>query len=197
MTDLNIVYKKIEDLKEFGDNSKIHTKDQVEAIAAIINEFGWTQNLVIDKNNVLVQGHGRLQAARLLGLTEVPCRVMEEEYTDAELDALRIIDNRLAETGWNRSLLDQDLNTYDYDFSKYKLDFSLKEQEQEYIPPSDSVGITTEEELKKITLTYQLDQYEAFMAKASQAIELNNLKDISNLIKKLLLNYASKNNITF
>lgn len=62
----------IEGIRPYPKNAKKHTKKQVEQVAASIKEFGFNQPLVLDKDGVLIVGHGRLEAAKLLGIEEVP-----------------------------------------------------------------------------------------------------------------------------
>lgn len=63
---------KISEIKPYPKNAKKHPKKQIEQVAASMQEFGFNQPLVVDKNGVLIVGHGRLEAANLLGLKEVP-----------------------------------------------------------------------------------------------------------------------------
>ena len=91
-------------------NSRTHSAEQIRALARSITEWGWTQPIIIDEGNVVLIGHGRLEAAKSLGLTTVPC-VQRSDLTDPETRAMRISDNRLAEVGstWNKSVLDEEL----------------------------------------------------------------------------------------
>ena len=190
--ELNIVYKKIDELVEFKKNAKVHTAEQIQLIAKMIEKFGWTQNIVINQDNVIIQGHGRYQAAKLLGLAEVPCRVMESVYTEESLDALRIIDNRLAETGYDQTLLKQDMEAYSYDFSDYGVSFELTKIEHDEMEVAQRDHMETslsEEKKRQIVLYYDLDRYNLFIARAGDEIEKNSVKNISQLIKKLLIEY--------
>lgn len=72
----NIVYKSIKELKPYKKNAKKHPKEQVEQIANSIKEFGFTQPVLIDKNNCVVAGHGRILGAKKAGLKEA------KEYND-------------------------------------------------------------------------------------------------------------------
>ena len=82
----------VSEIKPYEKNAKKHPPEQVEHIANSIREFGWQQPLVIDKNNVLVIGHGRLLAAKKLGLEDVPV-VRADDLTEAQIKALRLADN--------------------------------------------------------------------------------------------------------
>ena len=68
MQKLNIVYRQIKDLKPYKKNAKKHNKEQVEQIANSIKEFGFTQPVIVDKNNEVVAGHGRILGAKKAGL---------------------------------------------------------------------------------------------------------------------------------
>ena len=69
---LSIVYKKTDDLIPYINNSRTHDESQVNQIAASIQEFGFTNPILLDGENGIIAGHGRLLAARKLGLTEIP-----------------------------------------------------------------------------------------------------------------------------
>jgi hypothetical protein len=86
-------------------NARTHSADQVAQIAASIAEFGFTNPILIGEDEVIIAGHGRLQAARSLGLTEVPVIVLDH-LSDAQRRALVIADNRIAEhAGWDERML--------------------------------------------------------------------------------------------
>jgi ParB-like chromosome segregation protein Spo0J len=88
----------------YTNNPKEHPDEQVKKIASSIKNYGWDQPIVVDENNEIIKGHGRLQAAELLDLTEVPI-IRREDLTDAEKKASRIADNKTAESRWNDDLL--------------------------------------------------------------------------------------------
>ena len=86
-------------------NARTHSADQVAQIAASIAEFGFTNPILIGEDEVIIAGHGRLQAARSLGLTEVPVIVLNH-LSEAQRRALVIADNRIAEhAGWDERML--------------------------------------------------------------------------------------------
>ena len=91
-------------LRPYEKNAKTHPAEQVSRIARSIEEFGWQQPLVIDKDNVVVIGHGRLMAAKKLGLEKVPV-VKADNLTDEQIRALRLADNKTAESSWDDGLL--------------------------------------------------------------------------------------------
>lgn len=91
-----IINVPIEELKEYEKNSRIHTEDQISRLVEIIDKFGFTTPLLIDKNNMLIAGHGRKLAAQRLNMETLPCIVVDD-LTKNEIKALRIADNRIAE----------------------------------------------------------------------------------------------------
>jgi len=91
----------------YDKNAKKHPKKQVEQVAASIKEFGFNQPIVVDKNNVVIVGHGRLEAAKLLGLIEVP--VITVDLTEEQARAYRLADNKLNESDWDMSLVVEEL----------------------------------------------------------------------------------------
>ena len=89
---------KIDDLKPYEKNAKTHPKKQVDLLAENITRFGFTTPVLVDKDNNVIAGHGRLLALKQLSKTEVPC-VRMEYLTPEEVKALRLADNRIAELG--------------------------------------------------------------------------------------------------
>ena len=102
---LNVDYRKVETLIPYARNPRTHSDAQVAKIAASIVEYGWTNPVLVDGDNGVIAGHGRLAAARKLGLDEVP--VIELGHlTPAQKRAYVISDNRLAlDAGWDEELL--------------------------------------------------------------------------------------------
>ena len=111
----------------YEKNAKVHTKKQVKNIAQSISKFGFAQPIVIDKEGVIVLGHGRREAAIMLDLKEVPVFVAHHLSED-ETMALRIADNRVADAPWNTDLLKFELNTLSlHKFDMSHLGFDLDE----------------------------------------------------------------------
>jgi DNA modification methylase len=95
----------VSQLKINPNNARTHSKHQVRQIAASIKQFGFTNPVLIDKNSMVVAGHGRLAAAQLLGRPHVPTLRLEK-LSDDQVRAYVLADNRLAEkAGWNKSIL--------------------------------------------------------------------------------------------
>lgn len=102
---LNVEYRKVEALIPYARNPRTHTDEQVAKIAASIVEYGWTNPILVDGASGIIAGHGRLTAARKLGLTEVP--VIELGHlSPTQKRAYVISDNRLAlDAGWDDAML--------------------------------------------------------------------------------------------
>jgi hypothetical protein len=96
--------RSLSDLVPYARNAKRHSPEQIARIAASIREFGWTMPILIDPEGTLIAGHARLEAARQLGLEEVPTMVAEG-WSDAQRRAYVLADNRLAEAAWDDDLL--------------------------------------------------------------------------------------------
>lgn len=110
----------IKDLIPYINNSRTHDEAQVTQIAASIKEFGFTNPLLIDDDNGIIAGHGRLQAALKLKLSEVPC-IRLSGLTEAQKKAYVIADNKLAlNAGWDMEMLKIELEALQED------DFNLE-----------------------------------------------------------------------
>lgn len=105
----------VSELKPYERNAKNHPDEQIEHIANSIREFGFRQPIVIDRDNVVVIGHGRLLAAKKLGYDEVPC-TMADDLTDQQIKALRLVDNKTNESGWDFTQLEAELSDLELDF---------------------------------------------------------------------------------
>lgn len=100
----------IESLKTNPRNARTHSKNQIKAIAESIREFGFTQPVLIDDDGMILAGHGRFAAAKLLGLDSVPA-IRVTDLNDGQKRALVLADNKLAErAGWDREALTIELD---------------------------------------------------------------------------------------
>lgn len=105
---MNIITIPINDLKPYAHNPKTHPAEQIEKIARSIEEFSFLVPILIDADNSIIAGHGRLMAARKLGLIEVPT-IQVKHLTEAQIRAYRIADNRLTESAWDIELLESEI----------------------------------------------------------------------------------------
>ncbi len=95
----------IDDLIPYANNAKKHGVKQINQIRASLREFGFVTPVLIDFDNNIIAGHGRVEAARAEGMSEVPC-VLVTNLTEAQLKAYILADNRLSETAaWDTELL--------------------------------------------------------------------------------------------
>ncbi len=119
---LKVIYRAIEELNRDPANPRLHSKKQIRQIANSIKIFGFNVPILVDRHGNVICGHGRLLAARELGITEVPTLCLDH-LTPAQARAFTITDNRLTEIAtWNDQLLAQQLK----DLSLAGLDFSLE-----------------------------------------------------------------------
>lgn len=106
---LAIAYQEASKLNPRATNPRTHSKKQVEQIANAIRQFGFTNPILVDQDNGVIAGHGRLAAAKLIGIAEVPT-VRLADMSEAEIRAYVIADNKLAENaGWDKRLLGLEL----------------------------------------------------------------------------------------
>lgn len=111
----------VESLIPYARNSRTHSDDQVAQIAASIKEFGWTNPILIDGESGIIAGHGRLLAARKLGMKEVPV-IQLSGMTDTQKKAYIIADNKLAlNAGWDDELLRLELEELNVEEFKMEL----------------------------------------------------------------------------
>ena len=102
---LSIENRPIDSLQPYARNPRTHSRKQIRQIANSIEQFGFTNPVLIDRTGGIVAGHGRVEAAKLLGMEKVPT-IRLEDLNEAQIRAYVIADNRLAEiAGWDRELL--------------------------------------------------------------------------------------------
>lgn len=105
LNDMTLQRLGIADLRPHARNSRTHSKKQIKQIADNIRKFGFRNPVLVDEANCIIAGHGRVEAAKLLGHDSVPV-VRLEGMSEAEKRAYIIADNRLAElAGWDKDLL--------------------------------------------------------------------------------------------
>lgn len=105
MSKLQIEHISILQIAPYVKNARTHSEDQISQIVESIREFGFTNPILIDQHNELIAGHGRLEAAKIVGLETVPA-VRLSDLTEQQVKALRIVDNQLAlNAGWDLDLL--------------------------------------------------------------------------------------------
>ena len=143
---MQIEQLKVGDLIPYVNNSRTHSNEQVMQVASSIKEFGFTNPILIDDDGGIIAGHGRLMAAKKLGLVEVPC-IRLGHLSEAQRKAYVIADNKLAlNSEWDNDLLKIELMQLDsIDFDLNLTGFDLSELANIFDP------VTEEIELKEQT----------------------------------------------
>ena len=145
---MNIIKMKVEDLIPYINNPR-NNENAVDKVASSISEFGFKNPIVIDKNNVIINGHTRLLASKKLGLKEVPV-IVADDLSEAQVKAFRIADNKTSEyASWDEELLKLeleqleemsfDLDELNIDYSDFGLEIELDNFEGEYDEDNDIV----------------------------------------------------------
>ena len=142
---------KTADLIPYARNSRTHSEAQVAQIAGSIREFGFTNPILIDKDNGIIAGHGRVMAAQKLGLDEVPC-IRLSHLTETQKRAYVIADNQLAlNAGWNEEMLGLELaDLREMDFDLDLLGFDAEGIEQFLNPEEPTVDHAPESSSQEI-----------------------------------------------
>ena len=155
----NVIRRKVASLVPYARNSRTHSAEQVDQIAASIKEWGFTTPILVDADGQIIAGHGRLLAAQKLGLDEVPT-MTATGWTDAQKKAYVIADNKLAlNAGWDNAMLAIEMQElgdmgFDLDLTGFGKD------ELSALFPQDSAGLTDEDavpELPAVPVTVEGD----------------------------------------
>lgn len=144
----------------YANNPKQHPSDQVDKIAASIKQYGWDQPIVADGDGEIIKGHGRYQAAKKLGMDEVPV-IVRDDLSDAEKKAARIADNRTAQSEWAdeslatelENLREMDIDPPDVGFDEGEMDDLLADDWDEDLDMED-FGDPLEDVDTTVTLTF-------------------------------------------
>lgn len=166
MNDLEIVYRQPAELIPYAKNARKHPEEQISHLMASIKEFGFLVPIIVDGNDTIVAGHGRLVAAQRLGLEKVPT-VKADHLTDAQRKAYTIVDNRLAETSsWDVDMLKLEID--DIEGLGIDLDdigFQSKEDFQDPDFEFDPKDKNDSDEKLELRITFDLreDLEEAFL----------------------------------
>lgn len=167
---------KIDHLTPYKLNAKKHPQEQIDGIAESIRRFGFTQPIVIDSKNVIIIGHGRHEAAKKVGLKTVPC-VKIEGLSDKEIRALRLIDNRIAETEWDQELLKIEFEDLDFNFEDFNIDFDadVSTESTEGLTDPDEVPETPKEPKTKLGEIYKLGDHRLMCGDSTNSSDVQKL----------------------
>ena len=169
---------KISELKPYEKNARTHPKAQLELLKKNIERFGFTTPCLIDKDNELIAGQGRLEAVKELDWTEVPC-VRMENLSKEEVKALRIADNKLAEMAqWDMDLLLpelKELSDEDFDLTGFDKDLIIEPGEKDDEVPE--VPEMPEEPKSKLGDLYELGEHRVLTGDSTKIEDVEKLMD--------------------
>ena len=163
----------INDIKPYLKNAKNHPAKQVKLIAESIKRFGFDSPIIIDKNNEIIAGHGRLEAAKLLGLNEVPV-IQKESLTPEEVKAYRLADNKISESEWDMGLAIEDLKELDDDLFQitgFDKDLLIEPDEKDDIIPDNAPTVA------KLGDIWQLGRYRIMCGDSTKSEAVLRLMD--------------------
>lgn len=176
----NIELWTVDRLKPYERNARTHSPEQVTKIAASMTEFGFTNPILVDSKDGIIAGHGRLMAARELGLVEVPVIVLDH-LSDAQRRAYILADNRLAlDAGWDEEILalefsqlqhdDFNLDLTGFDNSEIDKILDFSEEDEGFEP---NIPSNDREPIRNMTFTVSDEQHELIeaMLKAAKQFE--------------------------
>ncbi len=174
---MDIIYKSIKELIPYEKNAKKHDAEQIKRIALSLDRYGWKQPVVIDKDNVIVVGHGRLLGAKKSQKWKnkpVPC-VVTDDLTEEEIKEYRLADNKLNESGWDIELLDVELEDIEFDMSEFG--FELPEEEKEIVEDEAPEVNEDAEPICQIGDIWQLGRHRLMCGDSTKAEDVEKLMD--------------------
>lgn len=190
--EIEVKYRKVDDLIPYVNNSRKHSDEQVAQIASSIKEFGWTNPILIDGTNSIIAGHGRLMAARKLKMEEVPT-IELSHLTDTQRKALVIADNKLAlNADWDTTLLTIELDELLKDgfaldilgFNADELNALLEPEQVDGLTDEDAVPEVPEEPKTKLGDIYQLGNHRLMCGDSTNVDAIQKLMngDVAELV---------------
>jgi hypothetical protein len=153
--------RSVESLIPYARNARTHSEEQVAQLAASIKEWGWTTPVLVDEDGQIIAGHGRVMAARKLGIDEIPVMIARG-WTEAQRRAYVLADNKLAlNSGWDMDLLKvelQDIGEMSFDLDK--IGFSVGEMTAFFDEPKEQKKKNIEDSFIKneMLLTFQTEE---------------------------------------
>ena len=178
MNKTNIVYKETKDLIPYANNPRLND-NAVDAVAASIKEFGFKVPIVVDRENVIVNGHTRLKAAHKLGLKQVPC-IVADDLTQEQVKAFRLADNKTSELAeWDMDKLDIELGEIpDIDMSAFGFDIEIDDiEEVPEVKEDEAPEVKDEESKAKLGDIYQLSNHRLMCGDSTNAEDIDRLMD--------------------
>ena len=185
MSNIEIIYRNASDLIPYANNSRTHSDDQINQVASSIKEFGFTNPVLIDEQGGIIAGHGRVMAAKKLGLAEVPTITLEG-LTKAQVKAYVIADNQLAlNSGWDVDTLKLEIETlqeleFDIDLLGFDEDFLnglLDEEPSEGLTDDDAVPELPDEPVTVLGDVWQLGSHRLMCGDSTSIDSVEKLMD--------------------
>ena len=171
--------KAIESLKPYQYNARTHSPEQIEKLKRSLQEFGFINPVLIDKNDMIIAGHGRVLAALELGIKKVPTLTISD-LTEDQVRAYIIADNKLAEdAGWDEELLQMELQALadvGFDISIIGFDDDITAEDFEIDEDDYTVDIAEDRPPKtKLGEIYQLGNHRLMVGDSTKAADVSKL----------------------
>lgn len=176
MNKTNIVYKETKDLIPYANNPRLND-NAVDAVAASIKEFGFKVPIVVDSENVIINGHTRLKAAHKLGLKQVPC-IVADDLTPEQVKAFRLADNKTSELAeWDMDKLGIELGEIpDIDMSAFGFDIEIDDiEEVPEVKEDEAPEVKDEEPKAKMGDIYQLGRHRLMCGDSTKQEDVDKL----------------------
>ena len=176
MDKLKIEYVDINSIKPYKKNPR-KNEEAIPYVMESIKQFGFKNPVILDKDNVIVAGHTRIESAKRLGITEIPC-IYADDLTDEQIKAFRLADNKVGEIAeWDIDLLDTELDDIlNIDMSDFGFDLDLEDEEEKEII-EDEVPEVPEEPKAKLGDIYQLGNHRLMCGSALVKEDVEKLLD--------------------
>lgn len=174
---MEILEISVDEIVPYENNPRKNDGLPVEKVAASIKEYGFKVPLVLSKGNVIVTGHTRLKAAKMLGLEKVPC-VLAEDLTEDQAKAFRIADNKVSDYSmWDYSKLEEELKGImalgEFDFEEFDFEYKLEGFEQEEVEEFEEAGAPGEagdiEPVKEFVLVVKENERQYIMERYAES----------------------------
>ena len=162
----------IKNIKPYEKNAKKHPAKQIKQVADSIKEFGFNQPIVVDKKNVIIVGHGRYEAAKLLGLKEAP--TITVDLTEEQAKAYRLADNKLNESEWDMGLALEDLKGLSsemFDLTGFDKDLLIEPDEKDDVVPDNVPSVA------KLGDIWQLGRHRVMCGDSTDKASVERLMD--------------------
>ena len=163
------------EIRPYHTNAKKHPKKQIEQVANSIKEFGMNQQIVVDKQGVIIVGHGRYEALKLLGMEVKPEYIKVVDLTEQQAKAYRLADNKLNESEWDMTLVIEELKELEpamLDLTGFDKDLIIEADEKD-----DEVPEIPEEPKSRIGDLYELGEHRVLCGDSTKVDDVEKLMD--------------------